>query len=111
MEDLFYRFIERLRQDPSAFSRNRNFHTFEDDSRFIIARRIHRRLLSLEGSLAGADLRSINIEAAPTGYKLSFFHVETKSRHVAFVTEQEYTLLLGNPKTEQRLFNKAKRKE
>ena len=103
MEDLFYRFIERLRQDPSAFSRNRNFHTFEDDPRFIIARRLHRRLLSLEGNLAGADPGSITLEPTQSGYQLSFSHAATKSRHVAFITQQEYKLLLTNPKTEQRL--------
>jgi hypothetical protein len=103
MEDLFYRFIERLRQDPSAFSRNRNFHTFEDDPRFITARRLHRRLLSLELNLAGADPTSITLEAIQSGYKLSFFHAASKSRHVAFVTQQEYALLLSNPKTQQRL--------
>ena len=108
MEDLFYRFIERLRQDPAAFSRNRNFHTFEDDPRFIIARRLHRRLLSIEGSLAGADPQSITIEVVPNGYKLSFFHAASKSRHVAFFTEQEYRLLLGNPKNEQRLSTGSK---
>jgi hypothetical protein len=111
MEDLFYRFIERLRQDPSAFSRNRNFHTFEDDPRFLNARRVHRRLVSLERNLAAADPESIALEAIQSGYKLSFSHAETKSRHVAFITEQEHKLLLSNPKTSERIEKRVERKE
>jgi hypothetical protein len=103
MEDLFYRFVERLRQDPSSFSRNRNFHTFEDEPRFFLARQVHRRLLSFEGNLASAEANSITVEPTPGGYKVSFFHAATKSQHVAFLNHQEHQLLLSNPNTRQLL--------
>lgn len=104
MEELHYRIIERLRQNPQALSRNRNFHVFDDPS-LLRARRIYRHLRSLERDLltpGGAS--DIRVEPDPLGVKISFWLKTIRGRRTAFLTQRELDLLLDNPQIRALLF-------
>src|SRR5262245_17247304 len=72
MEALHYRLIERLLQDPQAFSRNPNFDR-PDEPGMQRARRIHRHLRSLESDLlqAAGDEGEVSVEDHALGFKIS----------------------------------------
>src|SRR5262249_55676035 len=97
MEDLHYRLIERLRQDPRALSRNRNFHAFDDPS-LLRARRVFRLLRSIERDLlACGQGGGVHVAAEGRLVKISVSLGSVSGTRTAFLHPREFDLLLSNP--------------
>jgi hypothetical protein len=97
MEELQYRLIERLRQDPGAFSRNKNFHAFEDPE-LVRARKIFRHLRAVERDLlAFGRAGGVTVSPEARGVRISVRLDAISGTRTAFLTAREFSLLLENP--------------
>jgi hypothetical protein len=98
--DLGLRIITRLRRDPDAFSRNRNFYAYTDPV-VARARRLWRHLRALEADLHRAGETRVTVHPAPDGeaYRVVVRLPHLGATRMAYVTRAELDLLREEPRT------------
>ncbi len=106
MDAFVRRLVRRLNDDTRPLSRNRHFHTFDNDEGRK-ALRISRRLLSLRKDIlacraAGEPVRAeAQVGAGET--KIEILLERLKGRRTAVLTDAEYALLLELPGVKEAL--------
>ena len=93
VDDLTHRIVRRLRQDASALSRNRNFHTFTDPKAFR-ALRLARHLRALEADVLRHPSQA-DSDADRVVVRVTYPHL--KATRTAYLSRHEYDLLLEDP--------------
>ena len=99
MEALTERIVRRLREDPSAMSRNRYFRTFAAPAARR-ARRIAFHLRDLEATVLREPSRVV------AGDKQVLVHVDypgLRATRTAYLTRREFELLMEDPQVAARL--------
>lgn len=97
VEDRTLPIVRRLRDDPAAMSRNRNFHAFVDPTGFR-ALRIARHLRSVERAVRGGASCQAERPAQADGLvRVRMEHPEIRATRTAYLSPQEYAMLLEDP--------------
>lgn len=99
VQDVTERLVRRYRDDPSAMSRNRHFHTFTE----LVARRarrIARHLRDLEAAVLREPARAEEQDGCVV---VRVTCSKVRATRVAYLTRNEYALLVEDPRVAARL--------
>jgi hypothetical protein len=98
MDELYFRLVERLLENPRALSRNRNFHAFEDPE-VRRASRLFGRLTALARLIGRARQEGgeVSLSSRGEGYWLALSLPQSRATHEAFLRPRELALLLRAP--------------
>lgn len=106
MDAFVRRLVRRLNDESRPLSRNRHFHTFDNDEGRK-ALRISRRLQSLRRDILSCRAAGESVRAAEASgegeKKVEIFLERLKGKRTALLTDAEYALLLELPGVKEAL--------
>ncbi len=97
MDDFVRRLVELLVHHPERFSRNRNFHAF-DEPALRRARRIARQLRAVRDRIVNLPDDAIRLVQHPDGLELTIEDTAHNLTQVAYLSQDEFEILCQDPR-------------